>query len=253
MQATKSVGHFSHVSNFTGYMQRIYKIVSRRGKKQKILDIPAGNGLLSDKLRQDGHLVVSADINRERPEFVYANMGNKLPFCDADFDTVVCLEGLEHLVNPQFAISELCRVCRNDGYIVVSIPNIQNCYSRLNFLCKGFFFQFPPYAPPSISACEELDLGHLSPLTLRQVELLFHFCGAKLVQITGDRWKRWYLMPIYLTFLLLGLLWIIFENGFNKQKWRAIGKGLSNLLRPASLFSRSLILVFQTEEHGSSN
>ena len=103
--------------------------------------------MLSDKLRQDGHVVVSADIKRERSEFVYANMKDKLPFCDGDFDIVICLEGLEHLINPQFAISELCRVCRIGGRVIVSTPNVQNCYSRLHFLCKGYFYQFPP--PPS--------------------------------------------------------------------------------------------------------
>ena len=225
-------------------MQRVYELISQYGEKQRILDIPAGAGLLSDKLRQDGHVVVSADIKRERSEFVYANMKDKLPFCDGDFDIVICLEGLEHLINPQFAISELCRVCRIGGRVIVSTPNVQNCYSRLHFLCKGYFYQFPPRVPPSISVNQGIDLLHISPLGFQQIEWFFCDSGAKLVQITGDRWKKWTLMPLYLIFLFFGLLWIGIENGFSKEEFHKISKGLSNLLRPSSLFSRSLILVF---------
>jgi len=236
---------FSHVDIFTDYMQRVYDIVTKYGEKQRILDIPAGNGLLSDKLRQDGHIVISADINRERPDFVYANLRRNLPFSDGEFDTVICLEGLEHLLNPWFTVNELCRVCRKGGQVIVSIPNIQNCYSRFHFMCKGYLYQFPPHPCTPAFIEEDVDLGHISPFDFRQIESLFSCCGANLVQIAGDRWKGWHLMPIYLIFLLLGLLWITMENRFDREKWSNMSRGLSNLFHPASLFSRSLILLFQ--------
>jgi SAM-dependent methyltransferase len=246
--AMRKVGNFSHVGNFTGYMQRAYDLVSRYGEGQRILDLPAGNGLLSEKLRQDGHEVVSADINRERPDFVYANMRDDLPFSAGEFDTVVCLEGLEHLLDPLFAIRELCRICRKGGHIVVSIPNIQSCYSRLHFLCKGYFYQFPPYVPVPASVRKETDLGHVSPLDLRHIESFFSSCGANLVSVTGDRWKGWHLMPLYLLFLFSGSLWIGIQNGFDKGKWDRVSRGLFNLFRPSTLFSRSIILLFQRQQ-----
>jgi len=73
---------------FPGYMQRVYKAVSRCDKGQKILGIPAGNGILSNRLRQDGHTVVQADINRKRPEYAHADMKSRLPFSDGAFDAV---------------------------------------------------------------------------------------------------------------------------------------------------------------------
>lgn len=239
---------FSNTSNvpgyFPGYMRKVYKAVSRYGDKQRILDIPAGDGVLSDTLRHDGHTVVKADINGKCQDYVYANMKNKLPFSDGEFDTVICLEGLEHLINPLFTVSELCRVCRSGGHVIVSIPNIQNCFSRLHFLCKGYFFQFAPDAARPISN-DEVDLGHITPLSFQQIESFFHYSGARRVKITGDRWKAWHLMPLFLAFLFCGLLWITIENGFNKERWHNIGGGLSNLLHPSSLFCRSLILVFE--------
>jgi hypothetical protein len=67
------------------------------------------------------------------------------------------------------------------------------------------------------------------------------------MSVTGDRWKGWHLMPVYLVFLLFGLSWIAIENGFDKMKWRRISRGLSKLFRPSSLFSRSLILLFERQ------
>jgi hypothetical protein len=158
---------------------------------------------------------------------------------------VVCLEGLEHLLDPRFAVSKLCRVCRKGGHVIVSIPNIKNCCSRLHFLCKGYLYQFPPHPPVPASAGEEVDLCHISALSFRQIESFFSCCRAKLVRIAGDRWKAGHLMPLYLIFLLSGLLWIAAENCFHKGRCPQISRGLSNLFRPSSLFSRSLILVFE--------
>lgn len=46
---------------------------------------------------------------------------SSLPFPDGSFDVVVCLEVLEHLVEPKAAMSELCRVARSD--LLLSVPN----------------------------------------------------------------------------------------------------------------------------------
>lgn len=54
----------------------------------------------------------------------------ELPYEDNSFDTILCLEVLEHLENPEKALSELSRVAKK--YIIVSTPNepiwrILNC------------------------------------------------------------------------------------------------------------------------------
>ena len=45
-----------------------------------------------------------------------------LPFQDASMDTVIMLEVLEHLRHPQSALSEVARVVRPDGYVLLSMP-----------------------------------------------------------------------------------------------------------------------------------
>ncbi|GAB4274519.1 MAG: hypothetical protein Kow0080_23010 [Candidatus Promineifilaceae bacterium] len=44
-----------------------------------------------------------------------------IPFPDNSFDTVLCLDVLEHIDNPHHIFDELCRVSRK--YVIISLPN----------------------------------------------------------------------------------------------------------------------------------
>jgi SAM-dependent methyltransferase len=56
----------------------------------------------------------------------------KLPFDDNHFDTVLCLDVLEHVENPHAVFDELCRVSAK--YVVLSFPNAwASLYATLRF------------------------------------------------------------------------------------------------------------------------
>ncbi len=57
-----------------------------------------------------------------------------LPFEDASFDFVTCLEVLEHLYDPFRVLGELCRVLRPGGRLVMSVPNQFHVATRLRIL-----------------------------------------------------------------------------------------------------------------------
>ncbi|MCW5604572.1 MAG: class I SAM-dependent methyltransferase, partial [Burkholderiales bacterium] len=156
---TEPVKSFSHVANFTGYMGVVVGYFAALPGGLRVLDLPAGNGLLADALRGLGHEVVSGDINRERPDYHYVDMSGPLPFADGEFDAAVCLEGIEHLVNPIDFIAELVRVTRGRGRIVITTPNVTNFYSRLQFLFTGVLYQFNPAAVPVLAGGETGDRG----------------------------------------------------------------------------------------------
>src|SRR5437879_2023515 len=81
---------FSGTEDFTGYMRQALDLLCADGVPRRILDLPAGLGQFTDALRRAGHDVTPADINRLRPDYIYADMTARLPFPDSSFDAAAC-------------------------------------------------------------------------------------------------------------------------------------------------------------------
>src|SRR5207253_2033321 len=62
----------------------------------------------------------AANLGASRPDYVYN--GNRLPFEDASFDTVLSIQVLEHTPNPGQLISEMARVLKKDGTLILAAP-----------------------------------------------------------------------------------------------------------------------------------
>ena len=239
---------FTHVPNFTGYMAVVADLVlSTRRSGLEILDMPAGNGLLAEHLRQRGHKVTCGDINSERPEYVFVNMEKPLPFKDSSFDVVICLEGVEHVVEPYSLIREICRVLRPDGFVVLSSPNVQSLFSRLKFLFTGTFYQFEPEGHQHPRGCL-VDRGHVSPLSLVQLDYIFGEFGLVPQTVTGDRIKRKILFPLYCALWASNALalWVRGRRCSRDDVRRLYG--FLTHLRP--MLSRSLITVWGKATNG---
>ena len=238
---------FSHVANFTGYMRIAAEWFSEQHSGLRVLDLPAGNGLLTDALRAMGHEVTCGDINRERADYHFVDMSARLPFDDASFDAALCLEGVEHLVDPVVFIAELARLIRPGGHIVLSTPNVMSLYSRLHFLFTGAYYQFNPAAVPSVAPNEAADRGHVFPLSYFQLRYLFAHNGMQVAAVLGDKYKRKLLFPLYI--LLLPLVWLctrmmLLRQGDAPELARNRNL-LAHTLSMPLLFSRSLVLVLE--------
>jgi SAM-dependent methyltransferase len=72
------------------------------------------------------------DFCQLRPEQVLGGKGyapidyvsdiNNIPVPDSSFDCILCTEVLEHVPEPLKAIREIVRICKPDGYILLSAP-----------------------------------------------------------------------------------------------------------------------------------
>ena len=237
---------FSHVSYPSDYMEIAVKKVKNHFKDNlkdiKVLDMPAGNGWIGEQLSEYGMKVISADINEDKPHFSQVDMENPLPFSDEEFDAIICCEGIEHIFSPFELFSEFSRTLKTGGILIITTPNIQNLYTRWQFLCSGYLFQFEPFNQIPLKDNLVGDKGHISHVSYGQLRYYTNHFGMKVEPPTGGRMKRVILLPFFFPFLIIGFWWNytdwIRTSGQSHQK--DIIKHLFNI---RVLLSRSLVFT----------
>jgi len=112
-----------------------YEFANRYVIDKTVLDIACGTGYGSNILKKEGaSRVYGVDISSEAIDFarekyrrghVYFTIGDleRIPFASNSFDAVVCFETIEHTDNHNQVLSELGRVLRPQGLLLISSPN----------------------------------------------------------------------------------------------------------------------------------
>jgi len=158
--------------------------------------------LYPEIFRLDGVSVVRGDLNGE------------LPFDNRSFDYVTCLEGLEHIENPQQAIREFARVLRPGGTVIVSIPNILNIEERLKWLLHGYTSHFKPMTRAQVARLRaEYDnreeiAAHVNPIGYSELRYILEKYGFQVARIYRDKPKSnaWLYWPIVMLIRLIARL-----------------------------------------------
>jgi SAM-dependent methyltransferase len=93
-----------------------------------VLDVGAGlspwRGWLGHGVRYQGIDIKHADefgMATGLQDVVYYD-GRHMPFDDASFDNVICVEVLEHAADPQLLLAEISRVLKDRGMIFLTVP-----------------------------------------------------------------------------------------------------------------------------------
>jgi SAM-dependent methyltransferase len=111
--------------------------LNRLPSTTRVLDAGCGEGVLIDEYA--GRLAIEGlDANYTSPDIRHGSVC-ALPYPDAAFDRALCLDVLEHLPFDQqsLALSELYRVLKPGGELLVSVPNLAHLQSRIHFLLLG--------------------------------------------------------------------------------------------------------------------
>lgn len=195
----------------------------------KCLDIGCGPGIIIGSLAQACDEVIGIDLDeyavrygQQRNEkvnliFMVGDVGH-LPLPDATFDTVICAQVYEHVVDPYRLVSEIWRVLKPGGICFFSGPN------RLAIIEEHYFLPFLSWLPrPMADVYVRLTRrGHFYdayPWYLWQIEKLwqcFERCDYTLELIRrpqyymmGNSLQRWSwladLPPLFLKGLMIFL------------------------------------------------
>jgi SAM-dependent methyltransferase len=152
----------------------------------QILDAGCGSGRMLDELQARGH-VIGIDENahavaatRRRGHAARLCEIERMPFADASFDLVTCLDVLEHTPDDRRTLSELRRVTRPGGTLVVTVPAYQALWSAHDVV-NGHYRR---YRVPDLRAvAQEAGWYHLRDSYFNSVLL----APAALVRLTRRR------------------------------------------------------------------
>lgn len=158
------------------------------GSAPSVLDIGAGQGALSVRLKETGARVSACDVVPEQfdvpgVEFRAVESDGHLPFDDASFDAVVAIEVLEHIDGHDRFFGEVARVLRPGGIVMFTTPNILSLKSRMRFLLTGFYYSFGPLEPFTRDPVSQ----HIAPFTVNRYEWMMSQHGLRLAGLSTDR------------------------------------------------------------------
>ena len=192
--------------------------------KGKVLDLGCGDGDYSRRLKDLGFDVTAGDIDTGRfrykneIEFKHCDITKEMPFADNTFDYVLLMEVVEHLRNPYVVISEINRIIKKQGSLVMSTPNILSLESRFRFMFEGCYeyFREPPLDQAK-NIKEVIFNLHIVPYRYHELEFLLSASGFKVEKILASDYRG---------YELGGLLPIIKFQAWQKER-RTVNKGMN--------------------------
>jgi SAM-dependent methyltransferase len=108
-------------------------------KGRRILDVGCGRALDAASLAEGGGILFGCEPSRvmlgkargslerkKAPVTLISGIAEGLPFSPGVFDRVVCKGAIDHFMNPEDAVAEMCRVTSADGRVVISVANFES-------------------------------------------------------------------------------------------------------------------------------
>lgn len=176
-------------------------------KADRLLDVGCGDGSLIFKLKDKFKELYGVDVSPSRIKeaekkvkfikdkkinFSIANIDEGLPFRDEMFDVVTCIAVLEHIFDPYFAAKEFNRVLKNNGILILEVPNIAYLKYRIQLLFGKLPVTSSPYNWKEIG----WDGGHLHYFTKRSLRQLLEESGFKILKVSGSglfaQFRNWW-------------------------------------------------------------
>jgi SAM-dependent methyltransferase len=172
----------------------------------------------------------------------FADLSDRLPYDDASFDYLSCLEGIEHLEDQFAFVREGWRVLRPGGRFLISTPNVLGLASRWRFFWTGFF----PLATKPMNEHRKAPVhDHIHLTTYYELRYMLRTTGFTVPEVTTDRIRKYGLLHAW----AVPMVWIATRSALRHEadplQAQSNAEIATHMLSPDLLFGRTLMVVAQ--------
>jgi SAM-dependent methyltransferase len=204
--------HNSYTANQTIRIASDLDIVKQHAPPNSdILEVGSIPLLLTCALKKSNYNVVGCDIAPERYSSALDDLGinvlkcnvdtDTLPFEDQSFDAIVFNEIFEHLrIDLIFSLSEILRVLKPGGCLMLSTPNLRSLKGISNYLIRNKAYSCSGDIYTEYQKLRKLGhMGHVREYTTREVVELLQNIGFSVTKIIYRGQYRGYLARLIIT------------------------------------------------------
>jgi SAM-dependent methyltransferase len=181
-----------------GVHEKVFEIATQL-PGDKIFDAPVGYGALTEKLLAVGKIVTAGDIdidkfkldrNRQNLKLLRLDLTDpELQLEDSQFDTAICVEGVEHLENQWVLARNLYRLLKPGGFLIITTPNIVNFKSRVRFFLEGRYEFFKRPLVQGKSPEHDLDTYHIAPVSYFELQFILESSGFSIRKLYANKYS----------------------------------------------------------------
>lgn len=133
-----------------------------------------------------------------------------LPLPDSSCDTVVCIDGIEHISRQFDFVKEFYRILRKQGEFILSTANISALRLRWKWFTTGHHHK----CNSPVDENNPTPLHHIGMISFPEIRYLFPASGFKLSEVETDRLQpiSWFYI-LFLPFICLSAFWLYYRAG----------------------------------------
>jgi SAM-dependent methyltransferase len=194
--------------------EKVFSLV-HKDLDNTIVDIPSGSGAFVQRLKDAGFKnIIAVDIENileiEHNNFIQGDMTKTFPLADDSCDTLVCIDGIEHIDKQFDFIEEVNRVLRKNGEIIVSTPNISSLRSRWKWLTTGHHHK----CNSPLDENNPTPLHHIGMISFPEIRYLLHTKGFIINKVTTNRIKLISLIyTVFVPLVFVATYWVYIRTG----------------------------------------
>jgi SAM-dependent methyltransferase len=260
--------HINNPKSIKFYVKKYLDGIKNELKNKIVIDIPAGNGVTSKILLDNGAKAEPYDLFPEYfmvhiVECKRADIVDKIPVNNNHADMLICQEGIEHFSDQLKTFKEFNRVLKEKGTLIITTPSYSNLASKFSYLLfeSENYKKMPPNEIDDIwmsdkSITTELYHGHIFLLGLQKLRIIGKLSGFIIKEIKYIRLSKGsvVLLPFFYPFIFVSSYLRYFKNlkkhkelklSYKKSVYK---EQLKINLSAQNLLNHHIFIVFEKEK-----